>query len=295
MLTVSGKVRPVILCVALMYATVSCSDEGLTPGPENGTLKLGFDVNQNGGRTSTEPSGVKAVFVTIESAGGQVVLEKKIDLISIASKYIIETLTLPEGHFRITRFLVLGADDEVLFLTPARPSESAFYVDRPLPLPFHVAADESTEISLEVIPVDNDDPSFYGYASIDFKIVEPCEKMSGKIDGEQWCGRGVYVIAYGSSIPLLELRGQNAQSMFGVSLRYTGAGNYNLAGTESGYYEYGKADAYNVVSGTLAITSTPTAADRKLSAVLNMIVISPTGEQVEIKDLHINQVNGSGY
>ena len=64
-----------------------------------------------------------------------------------------EMLPLPPGTYSLTHFKVLNGDGDLIYLSPREGSETAKYVDRPLPLKFVVKSDNKARVKPEVLSV----------------------------------------------------------------------------------------------------------------------------------------------
>ncbi len=123
----------------------------------------------------------------------------------------------------------------------------------------------------------------------------PCDGVSATVNGTNWCSNASYLIAYGSEPPLLQLIFRNQEAIMGISVRYTGVGEYELAGTESEYYRIGDQTDYTVVSGKLTITQSPSSSKNEMSGLFHLELRNGDGEKVEIKNGRFNFVKGLGW
>ncbi len=91
-------------------------------------------------------------------------------LLKVGSKYITEPIALHAGDYAITDFMLVDADNEVLFATPQAGSPLAGAVSHPLPYSFTVSADVASTLDVEVIAVGELDPEDFGYASFGIQV-----------------------------------------------------------------------------------------------------------------------------
>lgn len=113
-----------------------------------------------------------SLMISIEKENGQPVLANyKIGLLSVGGSYITEPLALAPGHYKLTDFMLVNEDSEVLYATPRKGSMLAEVVDNPLPHKFTVIRNKVTELEMEVIDVTRSEPEAFGYASFDVDIV----------------------------------------------------------------------------------------------------------------------------
>jgi hypothetical protein len=286
--------KGIVVVVALLTAA-ACTEHNTGPERGNLTISLALDADAAGRIMSDGREDIHAIFISITDKQDNVVEEKKIDVIRFNGTYITESIALPVGDLKITRFLVLDETGEVLFATPQNVSAAARDITGALPLPLKVGAGKSTTLHAEVLSTAGLSPAYFGYSSFELTIINPCDKISAEISDGLWCGRGTFVIAYGNTPPLFELHGSNKQAAFALVTRYTGAGTYDLAGTESSYYRNGDADAYDVVSGSLVITSAPVHSHQRVSGTFNIILRDGNGHTVEIKNGKFNNIRGIGF
>jgi hypothetical protein len=281
--------------VAVALLTAACTEHDLAPETGNLTISLAVGADAGGRGNSDGREEIDAIFITITDNHDNLVEEKKVSVMNLNGTYITESITLPVGDLKVTRFLVLDDTGEVLFVTPQTRSGAVRDVEKALPLPLKVEAGKATSFHAEVLSVAGYATTYFGYPSFEFTIANPCDKVSAEIGGVQWCGHGTYLVAYGNTPPAFELWLSNKQSMVGIRVRYIGAGTYNLADSGSDYYRRGDADAHDVVSGTLVITSAPAHNHERVSGTFNLILRDGNGHTVEIKNGAFNKVRGMGY
>ncbi len=128
-----------------------------------------FSVNVSAaanGRISDLPSGT-ALLLSIKKSSGEVVfLNQRVELLKVGSKYITEPIALHAGDYAITDFMLVDADNKVLFATPQAGSPLAGAVSHPLPYSFTVSADVASTLDVEVIAVGELDPEDFGYCIV---------------------------------------------------------------------------------------------------------------------------------
>ena len=114
-----------------------------------------------------------SLIVSIEDSEGGVVYDmKNILLYKMGEGFISETLALEVGEYRLTEFLVLDDQGQVIFATPIEGSEKAYLVDDPLPIEFSVCKDEVTKVTPEVLDTEGAIPEDFGYSGFSFEVVE---------------------------------------------------------------------------------------------------------------------------
>ena len=114
-----------------------------------------------------------SLLVSIEdSAGGVVCDRKNILLFKMGEGFISEPVALEVGEYRLTEFLVLDDQEQVIFATPIEGSEKAYLVDDPLPIEFSVSKDVVTTVTPEVLDTEEAVPADFGYGGFSFEVVE---------------------------------------------------------------------------------------------------------------------------
>lgn len=287
------KIKHVFQGLALVAGLlVGCQEPFETPQLSEVKLELDIPGSPNG-RVNLE--NVKQVFITIQDRTGQVVTDKKLQLFRFNHHFISETITLPEGSFTVTRFLVLDEEGNVLYATPIAGSAMANLVENPLPVNFTIEAGKLSSVYMEVLAVDDYDPADFGYTKFSFSIFDPCDEVTATVNDTEWCGVGQYLIAYGIDPPLLQLIFKNQYSVMGIRVRYTGLGEYDLAGTNSEYYGYGEENEYTVISGKLTITHAPSAVFQDISGTFQLELQNNDGSAIRIENGEFTKVKGMGY
>ena len=173
-------INPFFLCAFLVL--FSCQrEESLEPG--NGYIA--FSLNQktlSNGRFGAD-SIAAAVVVSIQDDQGKFVYENhKLALFAFGEGYISESLKSEAGEFRLTTFILLNSDDQIIYASPVEGSDIAQYVSNPLPIAFSVSHENTTQVVPEVIGVTTlDTPESFGYANFGFEIVDVPETIPLKV------------------------------------------------------------------------------------------------------------------
>ena len=124
---------------------------------------------------ATGKTDAKYLIVTIENEKGEKIYDtKKIELYQFNESLISEPISLDisDKQYKLTHFLVLDADNNVIYCTPLTNSSLAYLVTNPLPISFSVNKNQVTKITPEVISSSSVDASGYGYGTFDFNIIE---------------------------------------------------------------------------------------------------------------------------
>lgn len=124
-----------------------------------------------GGRTNA--SSVSSVMVTIADENGDLVKEREqLESTSFGDGFITLPISLPEGNYSLTEFMVLDENNEVVYATPVEGSDLAYLVTAPLPIGFVILANQTTELAPEVVDVSASLPEQYGYNGFSFTVIE---------------------------------------------------------------------------------------------------------------------------
>lgn len=124
---------------------------------------------------STEKTDARYLLITIENEKGEKIYDtEKIELYQFNGSFISDPVLLDvsDKPYKLTQFLVLDADNNVIYCTPLENSNLAYLVTDPLPVFFSVNKNDITKVIPEVIPANSVDPSDYGYGAFDFNIIE---------------------------------------------------------------------------------------------------------------------------
>lgn len=166
----------VLLLILLVCLFSSCNEESGEP-PQPGKFSVGLSETRTGapeaGRTTEDLENLTKVLVTIETSGGELIHDlTELTLVKLGTGFISEELPLMPGSYRVTRFLVADADNNVLYATPVEGSPLAELVEHPLPIDFTIASGQESNLVMEVVSVaEADQPSDYGYTA--FSLLFP--------------------------------------------------------------------------------------------------------------------------
>ena len=123
----------------------------------------------NGRTTSETPA---KIIVSITSSTGASIIDRgEFDVFSFGNAFLVEPILLETGDYRVSEFLVLDENADVILATPIEGSVLASLVDSPLSTAFSITPDMVTELSLEVISTTSVDPEDLGYVSINFNVI----------------------------------------------------------------------------------------------------------------------------
>jgi len=170
------------LLIALSCLVTSCSKEKNEDYKTTGTLTFSYSsiLNQSKkvlgqdlkGDSSTVDIPHTIVVSITDNSGKLVYNMEEIPLYNMNGNYISKPISLEQGSYKLTDFLVLDKNGNVLYLAPKEGSSKAYLVSDPLPIDFNVSKDNVTKVSVEVLKNTGEDPSQYGYTTFTFNVVE---------------------------------------------------------------------------------------------------------------------------
>ncbi len=169
-----NNVKSWIILLLVVLVSVSCSKEAsqdVIPLSQN--VSFGFNIDENAGRIDADENPV-SVRITIEGLDGEIFHEGLLlDLFAFGNSYVSESVKLIPNKYQLTEFQILNESDQIIYASPIKGSAKAPLVDEPLPIMFEVIQGESTKLSPEVLPVEEDDsPSDFGYLVFGFEVVD---------------------------------------------------------------------------------------------------------------------------
>jgi hypothetical protein len=162
----------VILCfiaMVVLFATCSKDDK---PGKQEGQIEFGFQLKQTSSLKSAmaEPA---AIVVTVTDNNGTVISNNEnMPLINFNGTYVTKALTLKPGSYKVTKYMVVDASNNVMYATPQAGSAKAYLVKQPLPISFTISKDKVAKLTPEVLSVANSNPEDFGYSTFRLNIVK---------------------------------------------------------------------------------------------------------------------------
>ncbi|MGC4020755.1 MAG: hypothetical protein QM734_01830 [Cyclobacteriaceae bacterium] len=164
--------KKIVVIVLLTSLVISCSKDETKP-VKHGNISFSFSQNgTNNGRLESASTPKTLLFSIKDSNGNFVYENKKINLTPFGNSYVSENLQLNVGNLTLTQFIILDSSDEAIYATPVVGSDFAQYVTEPLPIAFTVTENGTTTVIPQVIAVENNSPTSFGYINFGFEIVE---------------------------------------------------------------------------------------------------------------------------
>jgi hypothetical protein len=163
------------LFVALLWVTQSCNDDqqrSTVPRDVSFSLGLMRGADASGRTTSEIPEGADVVITMSKADGTPVLSQEHITILHMGGGLVTAPIRLEPGDYAITDFWVVQDSSEVLFLIPKAGSPMASHVSKPVPFNFSVDADGVTNISVQVLSTQNQEPEDFGYVSFNLSVVD---------------------------------------------------------------------------------------------------------------------------
>jgi len=165
------------LLMALPIAVLlqTCADDESDYGkPEKVQFNLSVTADPNG-RIASLPPGL-SIVLSITKQNGDVVLDHEhLSILNVAGTQMTEPIELAAGNYKVTDFLLVNDDMEVLYATPRIGSTLSGAVETPLPYNFRVTKNNVSNVHMQVIDVQTSEPEAFGYASFHADIVRPLQ------------------------------------------------------------------------------------------------------------------------
>ena len=218
-----------LLSLIFMLLFSSCEKEN--PEAVMGSVELSIDFGSLSNGRIYQDEEISSVVISIENESGVTMLDEEEYSVS---GFTSDPILLEVGTYKLTKFLVLNENSEVIYATPIAGSILENLVSTPLPLMFDVSADEVSNLSLEVISTTSLDPENLGYSNLAFTIIPTSEVLVSVL--ERTNGQASFVestltifgdtdslmtIDLGDSINVVKLRSTYSQTTLKVT--YDGA------------------------------------------------------------------------
>lgn len=165
--------------VLLTFSGLSSCEKSSDTVPGNAEFALQLPDELASLKSGSEADSATFSFnllVSVTKPDGTIVLEDELIPIYIfGSGFVSEKLELKAGEYLLTKFMVIDPSGKVLFASPLEGSPMAYLVNKPLPLPFKILANEVTRVVPEVLPVNDLPPDQFGYVSFGIQVIRPLE------------------------------------------------------------------------------------------------------------------------
>lgn len=241
------------VCLFLLAVVLqNCSeDENLTKEQVQFTFDLN-SLNASGGRVRTTnlPDDSKVLISIQKGDGTPLFTFHEIEILRIGSSLITLPLELTGGSYKITDFLIVNNNDEILFGTPKKGSPLASYVSRPLDINFSVRANQLNNIQMEVVDAYQNAPEDFGYVSFNINIVNPLSIAVFRPNGNtlQMTSAKAYIIQNDDTLQTFNL----AARVNRLGFKQEKSETYTLMVVKGGYTLYKRDFIYDDLMTELA-------------------------------------------
>ncbi|HYD43466.1 MAG TPA: hypothetical protein VEB43_21735 [Anaeromyxobacter sp.] len=197
---VASRYAPARIALGLFLAAALGACGGDSSAPATQTADVQFALGDGDSRLASalaaaaDPNPPAAVVLSIETQAGEVVHDMlRLDVYAFGPTHVSQRVQLPVGRYRLTRFLVVDAQNETIYAAPNADGsgvdpELVGAVETPLPIPFNVVPGVLHSQAVEVLPVAARSPQQFGYAAFTFRIDEGPETATRVHYGPGWDG-----------------------------------------------------------------------------------------------------------
>lgn len=177
----SRYMRPARIALGLFLAAALAACGGDSSGAK-ARVNVQFSLGSGDSRLASAVAAAAqtatptAVVVSIERESGEIVHDLlRLDVYAFGPTYVSQRLELETGRYRVTRFLVVDAQNQTIYAAPNTTSPGADpelvgAVWVPLPISFTVSAGVVHSQPVEVLPVAGRSPQAFGYSAFTFRI-----------------------------------------------------------------------------------------------------------------------------
>jgi hypothetical protein len=165
--------------VPLCILVTSCEKRSIDNSAGSAEFSIGSMDDLSSGKSGlTDSSTVISfqVLISVEDIEGKAVLtDKLVPLYSFGTGFVSEKTEIKAGDYKLTKFMVINPSGAVVYAAPLAGSPLAYLSSKPLPLDFSILTDQVTTVLPEVLPVKDQTPDKFGYASFGVQIIKPLE------------------------------------------------------------------------------------------------------------------------
>lgn len=165
---------PFILVAALVLAT-ACASQPEAPDPGVAAIEFSPGLTETADWiTATSLDDAASLIVTIESFDGSAVVydSEQVALYRFGENHLSQPLSLQPGSYRLTEFLVVDTENNIIYATPLEGSPLAHLVTDPLAISFDITTDRVTTVHPQVVSTEQRTPQQFGYVAFGFDVVE---------------------------------------------------------------------------------------------------------------------------
>jgi hypothetical protein len=171
-----------LFCIFLVALAItglsSCRKETANNGIGTAEFSLNLPSGSGQLKSGTIDSAVVSyqLMVSVEDMRGNSVLtDRLIPLYTFGTGFVSEKVEINTGEFRLTKFMVLNPSGAIVYATPLAGSPLAYLTNKPLPITFNILPGKITTIIPEVLAVDDQSPTQFGYVDFGVQIITPLD------------------------------------------------------------------------------------------------------------------------
>lgn len=160
-----------LILILILMAFASCKRHLIFTPRLKGEVVFSYQGSKALNKTTAGT--LSEMMVSIEGVGGLPTYNaQNIRLYNFSGELISEPLSLVEGTYTLTKFMIVDNDGNVLYATPIADSPYARLVDNPLPIEFDATGETVTKLIPEVITTVDGTPEDFGYSSFGVDIID---------------------------------------------------------------------------------------------------------------------------
>lgn len=139
--------------------------------PGNVTFSFKKKISSPTGGRVSDTAVPAFVSYTLKKPDGSTISDK-IELYQFNGDFVTQPQQLNVGHYSLDQFLILDANNKILYAAPVAGSDMADLVQHPLPLSFDVTTGQVTNLVPEVLALEDHTPGDFGYVAFGFEVVQ---------------------------------------------------------------------------------------------------------------------------
>lgn len=200
-----NPILPFGLCLAVI--AVSCNED---PGVIRNPASIDFTISSGDQAIHTLPPNSRLI-VDIRSENGKMVMDnQEVEFDAGESTFSTRPLDLAYGSYRITGFIVVDENDEIIYATPKDASALSSFVQHPLDYQFSLTAASTQRLHVRLLDVRRHKPGDFGYAS--FRRGGRKLNVTVAVTGDHgWTTADAFIVNKGDTISHYNLRAKMNQ------------------------------------------------------------------------------------
>jgi hypothetical protein len=173
----SFRIGLILLAVVSLSSCEKKSIDNNGVGTAEFSISVPDELSQAKSGTSGDSTIVSyQIMISVEDLEGiGVFTDKLIPLYTFGTGFVSENIEIRTGEFKLTKFMVINPSGAVVYAAPLAGSPLAYLCDHPLPISFTILQNQVSRIIPEVLPVGDQPPDKFGYASFGVQIIKPLD------------------------------------------------------------------------------------------------------------------------